>query len=300
MLVLRRVATLAIAALLAAFAGAPDQTLPPITAAAAVSWPVSSSLLVAEVVTGGPASASDEYVELTNASSTDVDLAGLEVVYVTSSGGTVTRKASWAVPTLLAPGRHVLIANAAGAFATLADATYTGGFAATGGAITVRPVGGTPIDSVGWGDAANAYVEGGAAPAPAAGSSIQRLPGGSAGNVGDTNDNAADFFVDAAPVAQNLAASPVPNPGPQPTATATPTVTPDADPTPTPTHTPTPTPTPTAVPTPTPTATPTPAPTASPAQTPSPTPMALPSPIAEARALPDGATATIEGVVTAG
>ena len=71
-------------------------------ALAEVAWPPSSGLLVAEVVTGGT-SASDEYIELTNASSTPVDLAGLEVVYVTSSGATVTRKASlrvvyWARP----------------------------------------------------------------------------------------------------------------------------------------------------------------------------------------------------------
>ena len=43
-----------------------------------------------------------------------VDLAGLEVVYATSSGSTVTRKATWAASTMLEPGRRVLIANAAG------------------------------------------------------------------------------------------------------------------------------------------------------------------------------------------
>ena len=37
-----------------------------------------------------------------------VDLAGLEVVYATSSGSTVTRKATWAASTLLQPGRRVL------------------------------------------------------------------------------------------------------------------------------------------------------------------------------------------------
>ena len=81
--------------------------------AAAVGWPASSALVIAEVVTGG-ASASDEYVELYNASTSAVDLAGLEVAYVTSSGATVTRKVAWTGSLPVEPHRHVLLANALG------------------------------------------------------------------------------------------------------------------------------------------------------------------------------------------
>ncbi len=122
-------------------------------------------------------------MELVNAGPVAMDLAGLEVAYATSSGATVTRKAAWTVPLVVAPGRHVLLANALGIHAGGADATYSGGLAATGGAIVLRPVGGSPIDAVGWGDAANAFVEGLAAPAPVAGRSIERVGE-------DTNDNA--------------------------------------------------------------------------------------------------------------
>ena len=144
--------------------------------AASVAWPT-SLLVVSEVQTGGT-SASDEFAELANVGSAEIDLAGLELVYVTSTGGTVTRKATWASTTILAPGRHLLVANAAGVYASIADATYTGGFAATGGSIVLRAVGGAPVDSVGWGDATNAFIEGIGAPAPAAGTSIERRPGG--------------------------------------------------------------------------------------------------------------------------
>jgi len=99
---------------------------------AAVAWPT-STLLISEVETGG-ASASDELVELTNAGPNPVDLMGLEVVYATSTGSTITRKATWAASAILDPGRHLLIANAAGIHASFADATYASGFAATGGA----------------------------------------------------------------------------------------------------------------------------------------------------------------------
>ena len=162
--------------------------------AADVGWPPSTGLLVAEIVTGG-ASASDEWVELANVASAAVDLAGLEVVYVTSSGGTVTRKASWTSGATLQPGARLLLANAAGVHASIADATYSGGLAATGGTIVVRAVGGSPIDAVGWGDAVNLFVEGSPAAAPPPGASLARrtLPGG---GLVDTNDKAADLAIE--------------------------------------------------------------------------------------------------------
>ena len=43
-----------------------------------------------------------------------VDLSGLEVVYSTSTGSTVTRKATWSGSTVLAPGRRTLLVNGAG------------------------------------------------------------------------------------------------------------------------------------------------------------------------------------------
>ena len=122
----------------------------------------------------------------------------------------MTRKASWSTATILEPGRHLLVANAAGIHAAIADATYSGGFAATGGAIVLRPIGGEPVDAVGWGDATSAFVEGVAAAAPAAGSSIERLPGGLLGNGTDTNANSADFVVRALPTPQNLASPATP------------------------------------------------------------------------------------------
>ena len=164
--------------------------------AASVGWPPSSGLVISEVQTGGT-SASDEFIELANAGTVMADLAGLEVVGVSSSGVTVARRVVWTEPTIVEPGRHVLVANVAGVWASIADATYVTGIAASGGAVAIRPVGGTPIDAVGWGDAANAYVEGVAAPAPPAGSSIERRPGGSLGNGADANDNAADWVVRA-------------------------------------------------------------------------------------------------------
>jgi len=261
---------------------------PALSALAAVAWPV-STLLVSEVQTGG-ASASDEFAEITNVGLSPVDLAGLELVYVTSTGSTVTRKASWSTSLLLEPGRHLFVANTSGIYAGLADATYSGGFAATGGAIALRVIGGAMVDGVGWGDATNAFVEGALMSAPAAGSSIERKPGGLGGNTLDSNVNSSDWFTQAAPNPQSLAAPPVPAPAgtgtPLPSSTPAPTLAPTPSPTalptpvPTATAAPTDTPAPSVTATPSPSAAPTAVPTASltPPPTPEPTPLPTPEP----------------------
>ena len=216
-------------ALVLALLGAIVVPFSPSAVAGPVTWPT-STLVLSEVQTGG-ASASDEFVEIANQGAGPVDLLGLEVVYATSSGSTVTRKATWADSRILVAGQRTVIANTAGIHAGVADGVYTGGFAATGGAVALRVVGGTVIDAVGWGDATNAFVEGVAAPAPAVGSSIERLPGGPDGNGEDTNDNASDWFVQSVPGPQGLAAPFVPDPGvPVPTGTPAPTASPTTDP----------------------------------------------------------------------
>jgi hypothetical protein len=286
----RRAAPLAALVVLLSLAGVvlAGAANPAPAALGAVTWPV-STLLVSEVQTGG-ASASDEFAEITNVSASAVDLAGLELVYVTSTGTTATRKASWSATTMLDPGRHLLVANASGIFAAVADATYSGGFAATGGAIVLRPIGGAPMDALGWGDATNTFVEGSPVAAPAAGSSVERKPGGISGNTVDTNANSVDWFVQVSPNPQNLAAPPVPAPG----ATPGPSPSPVASVTPAPTATPQPTAPPTDVP---PTTTPLPsasveatasaAPTAGP--TPHPTPVLTAEPTAEPTPVPTAA-----------
>jgi uncharacterized protein YdeI (BOF family) len=276
-------------------------TVPVGHAASLVSWPASAGIVLAEVMTGG-ASASDEYVEIANAASTPQDLQGLELVYVTASGSTFTRKANFTSSLSLAPCQHLLIANAAGIFGPLADLTYSGGIASDGGALVIRYLGGALVDSVGWGSAANSFVEGSPAPAPAARSSIERRPGGADGNRLDTNDNLADWLAQSNPVPQSLASTPTPG-----ASSAPPTSSPPESPAPSqeaasasePAATATPA-APTATVTPTfapPTAAPaTPGPTPSPS--PSPSPSAAVTPVAEARIRADGAAVTIEGVLT--
>ncbi len=73
-------------------------------------------LVISEIVTGG-ASASDEFVEIYNPTAGVLPLEGLELVYVSASGATVSRRAAWdAGAAGLGPGRHLLVAYELGCF----------------------------------------------------------------------------------------------------------------------------------------------------------------------------------------
>lgn len=267
------------------------------TTAEPVADPAAESaehLLVSEVMTGGT-SASDEFIELYNPGPQALPLEGLEVIYVTATGGTITRKASWASGAPSVPaGAHVLVANGSGIFAAVADITYTGGLAATGGSVAIRILGASSaVDAVGWGTAASTWMEGSPAAAAAAGHAIERLPGGAAGSGQDSDQNSVDFAEIATPDPQNTLSAPIPvgtqAPSPSPTSSPTSgaTVTPPPG-TPSSTASPSSTPDGSQIP------------TSIPTQSPTPEPTAVPLTIAAARSLPDGAAVVVEGVTLTG
>ena len=209
----RRHRSLPILVMVAVFAAA----LAPVTMleiARGVGLTAPNHLVVSEVVTGG-ASASDELIELHNPTTSALPLEGLEVIYVTSTGATITRRAAWEVGAPSVPaGGHVLIANGSGIYASIADATYASGMAATGGSVAIRILGAsTAVDAVGWGTTTSSWREGAPAIAPATSASIERLPGGALGSGTDTDDNAADFAERLVPGPQNLASVPTPDAG---------------------------------------------------------------------------------------
>lgn len=300
----RGYALLAIVMLLAsatgAIASAATPVPAPITAAYPAVEPHVPRLLVGEVVTGGT-SASDEWIELYNAGAVAEDLVGLELVYVTATGGTISRKQVWESSLLLEPGRHLLVANGDGAYAGLSDGLYAGGLSSVGGSVVLRTLDGQVLDSLSWGSASSSWVEGTPGAAPPAGSSLERLPGGALGNGWDTDDNSVDSVIQPFPVPQALADPPTP-PAPLPTAEPTwmeshpPSPSPRAEPSPTLLPSAEPTVAPTDVPSPAPTIAPTATPAPSPTATPSPIPTAMPDPavtVAQARALPVGTSVTV-------
>jgi hypothetical protein len=161
-----------------------------------VAHPGVAVVRVNEVATGTTVSAADEFVEIVNAGGAAADIGGWKVVYRSAGGTSDTTLSTVPTGTTLTAGSFYLFGGSSYAGARAADQIFSPGLASAGGAVGIRDAAGSLVDSVGWGTAANALVEGTVAPTPPStgppGSSIVRRPDGH-----DTNDNSADFAVAA-------------------------------------------------------------------------------------------------------
>lgn len=221
---------------------------------------VSNNVVISEIqITGN--TTTDEFVELYNPTSADIDLSGWRLTRKTANGSQSNLVAN-IQGTIPAYG-FFLIAHPDYNGSVSADQTYSAAsnsMAANNTILLYRDSGQTLVDKVGMGNASD--YEGKATVVPNSEESIERI-----GKV-DTDNNLNDFILQPIPNPQNKL-SPIEIPS-SPTATPTFTLTPTQSPTPTLTSTPTPTLTPT--PTSTPTPTPTPTQTITPTPTPVPTP----------------------------
>jgi lamin tail-like protein/collagen triple helix repeat protein len=144
-------------------------------------------LRINEFTTGSQISPSDEFVELVNVGTAPAELMGYRLVYRPASGATDVPVATLAGS--IPPGTIFLLGGA-GYTGAFADQRFTTGFSQTGGGIALFDATGATVDSVGWGTATNAFVEGSPTITPSLlpGRSLSRLPDGH-----DTDNNAADF-----------------------------------------------------------------------------------------------------------
>jgi hypothetical protein len=156
--------------------------------------PSTATIRINELSTGATGSAANEFVELVNAGTTTADLSGWKLVYRSASGTSDTTLVTFAAGTTLAPGAFLLAGGSAYAGGPAADASFAPGLASTGGSVGIRDASAALVDGAAWGTGTGPLLEGAAAAAPAAGSSLARHPDGH-----DTNDNAADFSVATTP-----------------------------------------------------------------------------------------------------
>jgi hypothetical protein len=148
-------------------------------------------VVINEVQTGSAASPSDEFIELYNPCATMIDLTGSSLVYRSAAG--VTDLVIIQLNKTIAPGGFYLVTGPIAADAGMADQSYgSGRMSATGGGVGLRDGTQTLVDSVGYGTATNAFVEGSVAAAAPSGQTIARTPNGY-----DTDHNASDFAVAA-------------------------------------------------------------------------------------------------------
>lgn len=173
---------------------------------------VSPHLVISQFQAGG-GTADDEFVELHNIGPAPVDLNGFRLVYRSASGNSdVGPLAVWTSPTIVQPGQYYLIATTAYDGPATPDLIYNAGtcqcsMGAASGGLAIRLGGqntGVIIDSVGWGMATNAFVEGTVTPAAGNNNSKSRLESGCR----DTDNNQADFVSTVPSSPRNSATAP--------------------------------------------------------------------------------------------
>jgi Lamin Tail Domain len=157
-----------------------------------------AELRINEFMTGSTGAASNEFVELVNTGTAAVDVSGYKLAYRSGAGTSDVTLATIPSGTTIPAGGFYLFGGSGYAGSASPDQSFSTALAATAGGLGLRDGSGALVDSVGYGDATNAFVEGHAGPAPPAaaapGNSAIRSPDGH-----DTNDNAADFSVSASP-----------------------------------------------------------------------------------------------------
>lgn len=159
--------------------------------------PAACAIRINELATGTTASGYEEFVELYNPCPTDIDLRGFALVYRSAGGAANINLLSDVGKTI--PSLGFLLFAGSGYYTAARDGVLATGMAETGGGVALVDSGGAVIDSVGWGTATNAFVQGTtAAPAPgdrvAPGRSIARSPDGKS-----TGSSSADFTVTTKP-----------------------------------------------------------------------------------------------------
>jgi hypothetical protein len=169
----------------------------------ALAAPPSAHVRIDEFSTGVEGALTDEFVEIVNAGATAVDLSGYKLVYRSAAGASDVSLVTLPDGTTLAAGAFVLFGGSGYAGAHPADRSFSTSLASSGGGLALRDPSGIVVDSVAWGTATNAFVEGTVAAAPtitaSPGKSDARHPDGQ-----DTNDNSVDFTEgDATPGAHN-------------------------------------------------------------------------------------------------
>lgn len=224
-------------------------------------------IVISEVKVRGAASANDEFIELYNPSSSDVDLTGWRLTKKPQDGSPQTSLIASLSGTIASHGFFLLTHDESPASSS-ADLIYSSGVIADNNTLSIyREDGTTLVDKVGFGTALDSEATSAAQPDP--GQSIERKANSSStpesmstgtdqlmGNGEDTDNNLNDFIIRTSPDPQNSQSALEP----EATASASPSAAPTEVPTPTPTASPSaiPTATPSASPTSTPSASPTP------------------------------------------
>ncbi len=191
----------------------PGETPTPAAPLAPTETPTSATpLVISEVQTGATGNNNLEFIELYNTTTASLDLVGFRLVYRLATSQEDIPIYTWTESALIPPHGHYLLVRTGqeDGVGVIADAAFDQPLNTSGGGLALLDPQGGMMDSVGWGNAPETFIEGEAAPIPENDTSIERFPGGEEGNSADTGDNGADFAINAEPAPQNTGSLPTP------------------------------------------------------------------------------------------
>jgi hypothetical protein len=163
--------------------------------------------------TGGAGKTGNDFIEIYNPTSTDIDLKGYRLVKRTKVAATDTLIKSWSDSIIIKAHGFYLWANSNYTDISITPDIKTTGTIADDNGIALRQGAndtGALIDSVGWGLASNGFVEGTGLLNLTANQSYERKPTGETGNNEDTNNNFSDFILQTISHPRNFSSPIVP------------------------------------------------------------------------------------------
>lgn len=183
-----------------------EPTLPPESTVTPTAEPVSQvdHIVISEVLGGRKGNNNYEFIELYNPTTAPLDLQGLSLWYQLAENQKPVRIARWTTLSLIPGQGHYLLVRKGEDVGVQSDATFDQGINLSRGAVALRDSKNALIDAVGWGKKAPpSFTEKTPAAALTNGNSLERLPGGEAGNGQDTDNNKSDFALTPNPTPQN-------------------------------------------------------------------------------------------------
>jgi hypothetical protein len=171
------------------------------------------AVLISEVLTGIEGNNNVEFIELTNTGlEAPFDLKGWSLWYKLADGEDEVLVIRWMDHALVPPQGHYVLGRLGYDIGITPDTVFETPIVHFKGGLQLRMTGGSVVDSLAWGNGPADFAEGVLAPAMEKGISLERAPGGEAGNFVDSDDNGADFVINASPNPQNTGSPLTPDP----------------------------------------------------------------------------------------
>ena len=205
MLLIRRIILVSLILLMISGCAGRNTTTPTIPAVEGTDH-----VVISEIMAGVTGNNNFDFIELYNPTREIIDLMGYSLWYQLNASDPDTLLFSWEVSALIPPHGYYLLLREGQHVGVQADAFFDYSLVPQRGSLGLRLRGAEIVDQVAWGDTDAAFKEGTNVPAAQNDVSLERLPGGEAGNTRDIDNNAEDFFLNPSPNPQNSASQPAP------------------------------------------------------------------------------------------